>query len=168
MCSAEKLLIILIADDESDGEADGAPKAVTAADPVPELEHVFSGDTEGGDGLGVGAKGNEMFGNVGLILCRSQEPFAGTGGVCDGLLGCESLASDDEECGLGMAETKSLSQVGSIDVGHEVGVEVALCISFEGFGDHDGTEIGATYADIDDGVDILACVTLPGPTADGV
>ncbi|KAI3477404.1 hypothetical protein L1887_60923 [Cichorium endivia] len=168
VCAEEELLKVVVADDDGDGEADGGPERVSAADPVPELEHVLLRDAKVGGGLDVGAECDKVLGDVRLVLCVLEEPVASGGGVGDGLLSGEGLGGDDEEGGLGVADAEGLGHVGAVDVGDKVGVEVALGVGLERLGDHDGAEVGATDADVDDALDGLAGVTLVGAGADGL
>ena len=68
----QELLKVLVSDGKSDGETNGGPERVSASYPVPELEHVGRRDTERGDGFGVGAKGDEVLGNVFLLQAGSS------------------------------------------------------------------------------------------------
>ena len=104
----EELLEVIIADNKSDRQPDGAPEGVTSTDPVPELEHVVRRNTEGGDGLGIGAEGDEVLSDVSLVLCGLKEPVSGTLSIGDRLLSGESLARDNEERRFGVANLQSL------------------------------------------------------------
>lgn len=164
----EERLEVLEPDDEGDGETDGRPQTVPTADPVPELEHVGLGDAERGDGGGVGGERDEVLGDVRLVLRRLEEPVARARGVRDGLLRGERLAGNDEQGGFGVAQEEGLGDMGTVDVRDEVGGQVALGVGLEGFGDHDGTQVGSTDTDVDDGGDGLAGVPLPRTAPDGV
>lgn len=164
----EELLEVLIADNEGDRQSDGTPEGVTSTDPVPKLEHVLLGDTEGSDSLGVRTEGDEMFGNVGLIFGDLEEPVSGTLGVGDRLLSGEGLASNDEERCLRVAKLQGLGEVSSVYIGDEVGCKVPLGVSLESLSNHDGTQIGTADADVDDGVDGPSRVSLPSPVPNGV
>jgi hypothetical protein len=56
--------------------------------------------------------------------------------------------------------------MGSVDVGYEVGREIAFGVGIEGLSDHDRAEIGAANAQADDHVDGFASVSGPGDGAD--
>jgi len=90
-----------------------------------------------------------------------QEPVLGALRVGDGLLGGEGLGSDDEDGRLRVAELQDLGEVGSVNVGDEVRLEVSLRVVLERLADHHRSEVGSTDTDVDDGVDALAGVTLP-------
>ena len=164
----KELFEVIIADDESDRQSDGTPKGVTSTDPVPELEHVLLSDAEGGDSLGVCAKGDEMLCDVGLILGGLEEPVSSTLSVGDRLLSGEGLAGNDEERCLGVANPQSLGEVGSVNVGDEMSGEVPLGVGLESLSDHNGTQVGAPNTNIDDGVDRLSRVPLPGSVPNGL
>ena len=75
--TVEQLLEVLETDGKGDRQTNGGPKGVSASNPVPELEHVGLVDTESGDGFGVGGKGDEVLGNVRLLLVsEAQVMFA--------------------------------------------------------------------------------------------
>lgn len=161
MGTLEQLLKVVVANDESNRESDGTPQAVSSTDPVPELEHVLLGDTELGDGLGICAQCDEVLRDMGLVLSGTEEPIPRARSVGDGFLGGERLGSNYEQSCFGVAETKGLSKMGAIDVGHEVGSEIPLGVCLQCFGNHDGTQVRTTNTDVDDGVDSLASVTFP-------
>jgi hypothetical protein len=60
----EHLLEVVETDRQTDGETDSGPERVSTSDPIPECKHVCFGDTEFGDGLGVGGKGDKVLGDV--------------------------------------------------------------------------------------------------------
>jgi hypothetical protein len=157
----EELLEVIIADDESDRQSDGTPEGVTPTNPIPELEHVLLSDAEGSDSLGVRTEGDEVLSDVGLVFGGLEEPVSGTLSVGDCLLSSEGLAGDDEEGGLGVANPQSLGEVGSVDIGDEVGGEVPLGVGLERLSNHDGTQVGTTDTNVNDGVDGLPRVSLP-------
>jgi hypothetical protein len=68
----------------------------------------------------------------------------------------------------GLQTLQSLGEVGSVDVGDEVGGEVPLGVGLESLGDHDGAQVGTTDTDVDDGVDGLSRVPLPGSVPNGL
>lgn len=164
----EHLDEFVVADAEDDGQADGAPERVTAADPVPEAEHIGGVDAEFLHVLLVGGKRDEMFGDVGFVLRGLEEPIARGVGIGDGLLRGKGLRRDDEERGLGRELLQRLGHVGAVDVGDEMGAEVFLRVGLERLGDHDGAEVGAADADVDEVGDGLAGVAFPFAGADGV
>jgi len=62
--TVEHLLEVFVTNRQTDGETDSGPERVSTSDPVPKGKHVSFGDTEFGDGVSVGGKGNEVLGNV--------------------------------------------------------------------------------------------------------
>ena len=164
----EELLKVIISDNESDRQSDGTPKGVPSTDPIPELEHVLLRDTEGGDSLGIRTEGDEMLGNVSLVFGGLEEPVSSTLSVGDCLLSSEGFAGNDEERSLGVTNPQSLSEMGSVDVRDEVGREVPLGIGLESLGNHDGTQVGTTDTDVDDGVDAFSRVSLPSSVPNGL
>jgi hypothetical protein len=160
----EQALKVIVPDDERDAQADRAPQGVPAADPVPELEHVLLRDPKLGHGGGVGRERDKVLGDVLLrgVGC-GEEPLLGGLGVGDRLLGRERLGGDDEERRFGVADFERLGDVRAVDVGYEVGREVALGVGLQRLGDHHGSQVRSTDANVDDGVDSLARVALPLP-----
>lgn len=168
MRTAKQLLKVVVPDDERDREADRGPERVAPADPVPELEHVGGRDAELGDRLRVRAQRDKVFRDVRLVLRRREEPLARGDRVRDRLLCRERLASDDKERRFRVAHTQRLRDVRAVDVGHKVRGQVALRVGLERLRDHDGAEVRATNADVHDGVNGLAGVSLPCAAADGL
>jgi hypothetical protein len=107
-----------------------------------------------------------VLGNGGLVLCGVEEPGLCGVGVGDGLGGGEGLAGNKEQSGLRVASLEGLSHVGAVNVGDEVELHALLTVSLESLGDHDGSEVRTANADVDNGVDLLAGVTLPLARAD--
>jgi hypothetical protein len=67
-------------------EADGRIHRVTPADPVPEAEHVRGINAEGGDFLGVGRDGHEMFGHSAPVATQAvEQPVPRALGIGHGL-----------------------------------------------------------------------------------
>jgi hypothetical protein len=184
--SREEFAEVLGTDEEHDWEADRAPEGVATANPIPEFEHVGGVDAKGGDGGGVGREGDEVLGDVFLLQVekrvsdgrkgkqrrktnldsRLEEPLPRRLSVGDRLLSSERLRSNDEERRLSVALLGDLSDVSSVNVRNEVALEALLSVRLESLSDHDGTEVGSSDTDVDDGVDGLAGVTLPLARAD--
>lgn len=164
--ASQELVEVVVTNVKSDAQADGRPDTVTAADPVAEAEHVLGVNAELLDLLGVGGEGNEVLGNGRLVLCSVKEPPLGGVGVGDSLCGGEGLAGNKEEGGLRVTSPESLGHVGAIDVGNEVELHALLAVRLEGLGDHDRAKVRSTNANVDNGVDGLASVTLPLTRAD--
>ena len=167
MSAGEELDEVVEAYVEGDRQADGGPHGIAAADPVPELEHVGSVDAEILDGFRVGGKRDKVPGNGRRIFGSLQEPCLGTFGVGHGLLGREGLRGDDKEDGFGVHFLECLGDVGAINVGDEMNLEIAG-VRFEGLGRHDRAEIRAADADVDDIGDGFAGITFPRAGADVV
>lgn len=81
MGAGEELVKILEANVKRDAETNGAPHAVTAANPALEAEHVLLVDAEFSDFALVGRESNEVLGYMAIILCGLEEPFLGRGGI---------------------------------------------------------------------------------------
>jgi hypothetical protein len=142
MSTSKELMELVVTNVQSNRQANGAPHAVTATNPVRKSEHILWVNAEVRDLLRVGRQSNEVLGNV-LLLSRLEEPALCRVGVCDGLGSGEGLGGDEEESGLWVRGLQGLSDVGAINVGDEVQLEVALAIWLEGFGDHDWAAKGA-------------------------
>jgi len=164
----EKLLKVIISDNESDRQPDSTPKGVPSTDPIPELEHVLLRYTKGGHRLGVRTEGDEMFGDVSLIFGGLEEPVSSTLSIGDCFLSSEGFAGNDEERSLGVTNPQSLGEVGSVDVRNEVGREVPLGVGLESFGNHDGAQVGTTDTDVDNSVNALSRVSLPSSVPNGL
>lgn len=102
------------------------------------------------------------------LLGLLKEPFLGTLGVGNGLLGGKGLGSDNEQGGLTVASLEDLGHVSTVNVGDKVGLQVPLAVVLEGLADHNRTKVGTTNTNVHDGVNGLASVTLPGARADRV
>ena len=170
-----ELHVVFETDAERDGKTNGRPQGVTAADPVPEFEHVRGVDTESSDGFGVGGKRHEVLGDGLLVTVESLE-HGGLGrfGVGHGLERREGLGSDDEERLFDVHLLEGFGHVGAVDVRNEVDFRRGLagnrlvCIGLEGFGGHHRTEVGAADTDVHHVLDGLAGVALPLAAADEV
>lgn len=58
--------------------------------------------------------------------------------------------------------------MGSVNVGYEIRIQIALGKRFQGLGDHDRTKVRSTYTDVDNSVYCLARVALPLAVSDGL
>eukprot|EP00128_Syssomonas_multiformis_P005248 Colp12_sorted_trinity150504_noHs@27928 len=166
--TSKKLLKVIHADAASDGEADGAPERVATANPVPESEHVHGVDAELHTLGLVGGERNKVLGNSCRVLSRLKEPCLGRGGVCDGLLGSESLGGNDEQSSLGVELAENLGKVGTIDIAHKVNIQVTLRERLESLRDHDWSEIRTADTNVNDVSNGLAGVSLPGARANSL
>ena len=168
MSTLQERFKVVVANIQSDRETNRTPQAVTTTNPVPELEHVGGVDTEGLNGFGIRGESYKVLGDVSLVLGKGQEPGPRGLGIRDSLLGSERFAGDNEQSTFWVADSEGLCEVGSINVGDEVGSEVPFCVGLERFGHHDGTQIGTTNTDVDDGVDGFSGVTFPGATSNRI
>ena len=97
-----------------------------------------------------------------------ERPGARGEGVGHRLLRGEGLGGDEEERLVGAEVADGFGEVGAIDVGDEAEGEVALRVEPERLVGHDGAEVRAADADVDDVADGLAGVALPRAGADAV
>ncbi len=88
-------------------------------------------------------------------------------GVRHRLLGGEGLRGDDEEGLRRVERLRLLDKVGGVDVGDEVDGG-AVGEGLERLRNHDGAEIGAADADVDDVGDFLSGEAFPFSGSDGV
>lgn len=102
-----------------------------------------------------------MLRDVSFILGRGKEPATRALSVSNGLLSGEGFAGDNEERSLRVTLAKRLSDMCSVNVGHEMRFEIALGVRLERLSDHDGAQIRSADPNVDDGVDSLAGVPLP-------
>ena len=172
----EELLVVVAADRDHEREADRGRERVAAADPVPEDEHVLRVDAERGDFLRGRGDGDEVLGDrslgVGLLEARllglGEEPLLRRKRVGHRLLRREGLGRDDEQGLVRLHRAERLGEVRRVDVGDEEELHVALRVGRERDVRHDGTEVGAADADVDDVLDALAGEALPLAAAHGV
>jgi hypothetical protein len=136
--TSKEVVEVVVTNVQADGKTDGAPDGVTATDPVGKAEHVLLVNTELGDLGLVGRESNEVLCDCGVVLCVSEEPLLGSVGVGAGLSSGEGLGSDEEESSLGVRVAEGLGHVGTVNVGDEVELHVALAVRLESLGDHDG------------------------------
>ena len=165
----EQLLVVVAADREHERKTDRGRKRVAAADPIPEDEHVLRVDAERGDFLRGRGDGDEVLGDGGFrggllearLLGLSEEPLLRRKRVGHRLLRREGLGRDDEQGLVRLHRAERLGEVRRVDVGDEEELHVALRVGRERDVRHDGTEIGAADADVDDVLDALAGEALP-------
>ena len=79
-----------------------------------------------------------------------EKPFTRALGVGDGLLRGERLAGNNEQSRGRVALEQNLGEVGAVHIAAEVALQVSLRVLFQGLGDHDGAEVGAADANVDD------------------
>jgi hypothetical protein len=117
-------------------EADGRVDAVTTADPVPELEHVRRIDAECPNLVGVGGDRDEMIANCVGGAEMTHEPVAGGLRVGHRFDRGERLGCDDEQRARRVEVAGGFPDVGTVDVGHESNIEMALAVAPQGFVTH--------------------------------
>ena len=170
--TVEELLEARRSEDDGEREADGGIDGVAAADPIPEAERVGRVNAELLDALKVRGHGHEVLfdgfglGDLGAVdrVARGElleEPCARLTGVGQGLEGAEGLGDDDEQRGLRVQVAGLLGDVVGVDVGNVAGLDAGVGERLERLVRHDGTQVGATDADVDDGFDLLAGHALP-------
>merc|ERR1719495_143340 len=90
-----------------------------------------------------------------------EEPVFGGCCVGNSFLCGEGFAGNYEESCLWVELLQGLSHVRPVNVGHKVNLW-SNGKGLKGLGDHEGTEVGAADANVDDVGDCLAGVALPG------
>ena len=93
-----------------------------------------------------------------------EQPLAGALGVGHRLQRREGLRRDDEERFRRVQVAGGLDEIGPVDVRHEPEGHRAIAVVLEGLVGHDGPEVGAADADVDDVADALSGVALPRAT----
>ena len=151
---------------DGQGGTHGGIHGVAAAHPAPEAEGVGRVNAELGDLVQGGGHGDEVLGDRFLLgglvgddaaLTQAvEQPGAHDLGVRDGLERREGLGRDDHEGRLGVQVLRGLARVGGVNVGDEAALQALLDVGLEGLIRHDGAQVGAADADIDDGLDGLA------------
>ena len=169
--AGEQLLEGLLAVGQDQSQTHRGVHGVTAADPAPEAKGVDRVDAKVGHELEVGGDGHEVLGDgLGLLLGavvdgaglaqRVEQPPTGHLGVGDGLERGEGLGDDDHQRGLGIEALDLLGDVVGVDV-RDKAARGAGDVGLEGLVDHDRAQVGATDADGDDVLDLLAGDALP-------
>ena len=143
--TGQELVEVVETNVESNGEANGTPDRVAAADPRFEAKHVLLVDAELGDLGLVGREGHKVLSNVSLVLGGLEEPRLRTVGVGSGLSRGEGLGSNQEEGSLGVGVFEGLGDVSAINVGHIVELEVGVSVGFQGLGDHDRATLNVSF-----------------------
>jgi hypothetical protein len=144
MCTVEQLLKILVSDSQADGETDGAPKTVP------------------GSRAGTCSPGGAKLGRSGDIGAESDVGQSRNQAQAEGAYVMVSWVVSVLLTTMNRVRSGSQRwRMGSVDVGYEVGGEIASGVGIEGLGDHDRAEIGAANAQADDHVDGFARVSGP-------
>ena len=161
---------------DGQGGADGRVHGVAAAHPAPEAEGIVRVDAELGDLVQSGRHGDEVLGDRFLLgglvgddaaLTQAvQQPGAHDLRVRDGLERREGLGRDDHEGRLGVQVLRGLARVGGVDVGDKAALQALLHVGLQGLVRHDGAEVGAADANVDDGLNRLAGDAHPLARAD--
>ncbi len=169
MEAGEEVGEVLRSDGDHGRETDRRIHRVASADPIPETEHVGGVDAELGDLGGIRGDGHEVLGDGLDVAAEARKrPVARRVRVGHGLEGGEGLGGNNEE-GLGGIEVlNGLGKIGAVDIGNEAEGQRTVAVVAEGLVGHDGTEVGASDADVDDVLDALSGVALPLAAANAV
>ena len=160
MRAGQQLNEVVEAHGENDGQTNRRPQGVTAANPVPEFEHVGGVDAELANRFRVGGKRGEVFRHVLVVARGCQEPVARAVGVGHGFLGSESLGRHQEQSRFRIHVLQHFGDMGAIDVRDKVHVEVVF-IRTQRLGHHERTEVGAADTDVNHVGDRFAGVAFP-------
>ena len=161
---------------DGQGGADSGIHGVAATHPAPEAEGVSGVDAELGNLIQGGGHGDKVLGDCFLLgglvgddaaLTQTiEQPGAHDLGVRDGLERREGLGGHDHKGRLGIQVLRGLTRVGGVNVGDEAALQALLHVGLEGLVRHDGAQVGAADADVDDGLDGLAGDAHPLAGAD--
>ena len=154
------------ADRDGQRGAHGGIHGVAAAHPAPEAEGVGRIDAKLGNLVQGSRHGDEVLGNRFLLgglvgddaaLTQAvEQPGTHDLGVRDGLERREGLGGHDHEGRLGVQVLRGLARVSGVDVGDEAALQALLHVGLKGLVGHDGAQVGAADADVDNGLDRLA------------
>ena len=174
--AGEEVREALGANRDGQGGADGGVHGVATAHPAPEAESIVRVDAELGNLVQSGRHGDEVLGDRfflrGLVgddaaLTQTvQQPGAHDLRVRDGLERREGLGRDDHEGRLRVQVLRGLTRVGGVDVGDKAALQALLHVGLQGLIRHDGAEVGAADANVDDGLHRLASDAHPLAGAD--
>ena len=81
--------------------------------------------------------------------------------VRQSLLSRKSFRGDQKKSGGGLADPKDFDQLGRVDIGDKVHLQVAPSEGLEGLRDHNRPEVGTSDPDVDDVGDWLALIAFP-------
>ena len=107
-----------------------------------------------------------MFCDVFLVIRLLHKPRTRRVSVGQSLLGRESFRGNKKEGGGGFTDPKDFDQLGGVDIGDKVHLQISASKGLEGFRNHDGPEVRASDADVHDVGNRLALVPFPRPGAD--
>ncbi len=163
MCAGQEFAELVEADRQRYRQANRRPHRITAADPIPEREHIGGIDAERCDTLDIGGDRNEVLAQIGLLRAGRilQKPVARRVRVHHGFCCCEGFRGNYEERGLRIDLLQHGIKIVAIDVGDEVQMQIGPLIGTQRLAYHFGAEIGAANADIDDIRDRLAAISQP-------
>ena len=134
---------------------------ITAADPVPELEHIRGVDAELRHFSGVSRDRDKVPGHRCRVLQTGQRPIAGGVRIGHRFQRGEGLGRDDEQRLLGVQILRGLVEVRAVNVRDKAEVQAALAVGSQRLIGHHRTQVGAANADIDDIANRPAGVALP-------
>ena len=164
--TGEEVHEALGANRDGQGGTDSGIHGVAAAHPAPEAEGVVRVDAELGNLIQGGRHGDEVLGDRFLLGGLVGDDAALTQGVeqpgthdlrvRDGLKRREGLGRDDHEGRLGIQVLRGLARIGGVNVGDEAALQALLHVGLERLVRHDGTQVGAADANVDDRLDGLA------------
>jgi hypothetical protein len=109
-----------------------------------------------------------VLGNCGLVTSGRKEPSPRRMSVGDRLLRRKGLRSDDEERRGRIEVLDGLGDMRTVYVRDEMNRKVVRAIRLERLGHHDGSEIRAANADVDDVANALSGVTEPVTISHGL
>ncbi|CCK16170.1 hypothetical protein BN136_2180 [Cronobacter universalis NCTC 9529] len=158
--AGEQLDKVVVAHGQNDRETNRRPEGVTAADPVPELKHVRGIDAEIADRFRVGGERREVLRHMLFVTGGFQEPVARAVGVGHGFLSGEGFGRHQEQGAFRVHLFQHFGDVGAIDVGDKVHVEV-IFVRAQGFGHHERAEVRAADTDVHHVSDRLAGIAFP-------
>ncbi len=156
----EQLNKVVEAYGQDDGQTNCRPQGVTTANPVPELKHIGSINTELANRFTVGRQRCKVFGYVLVVASGRQEPVARAVGVGHGFLGGEGFGSDQEQRGFRVHFFQHFGNVRTIDVRHKVHIQV-IFVRTQRFSHHERAEVRAADTDVHDISNGFAGIAFP-------
>ena len=158
--ACEEVSEALGANRDGQGGTDSGIHGVAATHPAPEAEGVTRVDAEVSDLIQGCGHGDEVLSD--RLLLRGlvsddaaltqtiEQPRAHNLRIRDGLERRERLGRHDHEGRLGVQVLRGLARVGGINVRDKAALQALLHVGLEGLVRHDGTQIRAADADVDD------------------
>jgi len=145
-------------------QADRRIHGISAADPVPETEHVRGVDAEFAHAGLVGRDRDEVPRHRRLAQ-RRHAPFAGLACVGQGFLGGEGLGADDEQRARRIQPQGRFVEIGRVDVGDETQADAPPAVVAQRLAGHARPQVRAADADVDHVADALAGGAQPASVA---